>query len=378
MRTNSVLYFASHHSLTHVGSALSLSRLLPDVDLHLVTAEKLDHLNNRPDNLHISNLEEANCSIKIDERIFMRTFPYVTDPPNVNSFRKHLYGFINELERINPNLVVIDMTSEFAIIAKLLGYPTAYFYETVDNHELRFRIVFNSVDSVIVRYPKRLLEILGEKIYPSMFFAGGVSRFDDKKRNAKADDAAVQRSSRITFISGSKTHDSEREANYYTTVIAAAREIPRAQLTVIYPTADEYSRKAQQLFPGVEFVIGQSDIFDILQQSDLVICGGGMGVVMESALANVPILSIPVPWVFEEQYKKAVALEKLGAVRMLDYRTITDRKIKKNIALLLNPRKRQKMLLAQRALIDGLGYVRIAEHIKELLASEKCQNKISA
>lgn len=373
MAKNKILYFASHHSDTHVNSCLEIARRMPEDDFLLVTAEHVDN-DKLPPNVNYKKITEPNCSVKLDEKIYVRKFDYVTTQQDVLGARHHTLDFIDNLKNYDPNLVIIDMTSEFAIIAKQLGYPTIYFYETVDNSKLRFKIVFSSADSVIVRYPNELLKILGDKISPNMFFAGGVSRFDAKINSVARRQTAEQT---ITFVTGSKTHQTEMENAYYSTIILGTLDVPNTKLRVICPNPEPVKSAVGEYLSKFELVTGEVDIFKYLVDSDAVICSGGMGVIMESSLANVPILSIPVPWILEEQLRKSHALQKLGAVRMIDPRAMNSRKVAKNLKLLLNPSKTRKMLSAQKILIDGAGFDRISQHINEMLLLEKCKKKIS-
>jgi len=373
MGKNKILYFASHHSDTHINSCIEIAHRMPEEEFLLVTAESIDK-NRLPSNVIFKKITEPNCSIKLDEKIYLRKFEYVEEEVDVVGARRHVVEFVKSLEDFDPNLVVIDMTSELAIISKLLGYPTVYFYETVDNDKLRFRVVFNSVDSTIVRYPRELLSILGDKVYPNMFFAGGVSRFDAVK-----DEVTLGQSEEkiITFITGSKSHQSEIEIAYYSTIISGALDVPNSKLRVICPDQEVISTAAKANLSKFELITEGDNIFQLLKESNVVICSGGMGVIMESSLANVPILSIPVPWILDEQLRKSHALQRLGAVKMIDPRQMNDRKISKTIKYLLNPAKTRRMLTSQRTLIDGAGFDRISQHLDEMLLLEQCKDKLS-
>lgn len=376
-----VLYYASHHSYTHVRSAIALARLLPETEFYIVTPEQFKLP--VPNNVQVRYLTKPNFAVRLNNKIHLHRYSYEQNEPIISSHRNHVTEFINHIHDIEPHLVIIDLLAEFAVIAKFLGYPVAFFYETIDNSRERIKVVWQSVDSIIARYSESFVRAVEENIPPNMFCGGGVSRYDFKPELTKQTKSDIRRrlsigenESVVTFISGSKTYETKQASEYYEKIFQAMENTATKKF-VLYPEEDQIVRAARKLHPTFTFVINPDEPFDYLRSADVIISGGGMGVVMESCVANNPLLILPVPWIFDEQNRKAAVLEKIGVARSLDSRVATAEKIGEEIRELQKSDLAEIMKNKQTSLIDGQGYRRIADHIRRLLESDQCKKGVS-
>lgn len=120
-----ILYYAGWNSFTHIGGAYNLARYMPDVEFHVVSAEKWPF--RKLDNVVFHKLTRPNCAMRIDDKFFLHTYPYEKDLGDLDKYRMHLSEYLKLLQKIHPNLVIVDITLEIAIWTKYLGYPVALF-----------------------------------------------------------------------------------------------------------------------------------------------------------------------------------------------------------------------------------------------------------
>lgn len=380
---STVLYYAGWNSFTHVGGAYNLAKVMPDTLFHVVTAEKWPF--SPLPNLIYHHLYRPNCAMRFDEKIYLHTYSYEKELGDVRKYRKHIFSYIELLKKIDPNLVISDITLEVALWAKFLGYPTCVFYETLETNNLRHKIVWDNAESILVRYPKRLIEQIEPNIHSKMFFAGGVSKFDlidelPTKEESKKIIGLKNGQQLVTFLASSHSHNNVQVKKYFRTICEALDKMPEnVKCCVLYPTKDSLSFSLKRRYKKLNFIIGVfNQVHHYLGLSDVVVTAAGMGATMESAYFRAPMLLVPAPWIINEQMIKAEALEKIGAARLINPVTMTAETIEHELKLLLNnPELREKIKEKERILIDKKGYTRLARHITKMLNSSYCVNKSS-
>jgi|GEM_PF-1527380 len=378
-----VLYYAGWNSFTHVGGAYYLAKVMPDVQFHVVSAEKWPFP--PQENIIFHKLFRPNCAMRFDERIFLHSYPYENELGDINKYRKHIFGFLDIIKKINPNLVISDITLEIALLAKFFGYPTCAFYETVDTNNLRHKLAWDNVDSILVRYPRRFLEYVEPNIHSKMFFSGGVSKFDfiEKKSTAEESKSIIgleKGKKAVTFLASSHSHSNLQVKKYFANICEGLSLLSsQYQPFVLYPKNDRLVTSLKRKYKKLTFVVGVfNQVHHYLASSGLVLTAAGQGAIMESAYFRTPMLLIPAPWIINEQMVKATALEKMGAAKVINPVSMTPEIIQSEAEKILgNKDLRDKMRDKERELIDKKGYQRLSRHIYKMLNSSYCIDKIS-
>lgn len=381
---SSILYFASWNSFTHVGCAYNLAKSMPDVLFHVVTAEKWPF--HKLDNVIYHRIFRPNCAMRFSEKFFLHHYPYEKELADINKYRKHFFAYTKWLQQINPNLVIVDTTLEIALLSKFMGYPTCVFYETWDSNNLRHRVTWENVDSILVRYPKEFIEKIEIRISPKMFFSGGVSKFDlydempSKEKSMEV--LGLKKGYKekiITMLSSSQPQAIPQAKRYFRTICSVLNSFEGAKSYVLYPKEDAIIKSLKRKYKNIDFIVGvYNQVNHYLSLSDVVITGAGLGATMESCYFRVPMLLIPVPWAFNEQMVKASALENMGAAKLVSPMTMNESLIRSEIQeLLVNQELREKMKEKQRIMIDKRGYKRLSRHLNKMLESRVCQDKSS-
>lgn len=378
-----ILYYAGWNSFTHVGGAFYLAKMMPDVLFHVASAEKWPFPPQK--NIIFHKLYKPNCAMRIDDRFFLKTYPYENNLGDINKYRKHIFGFVELLKKINPNLVISDITLEVALLSKYFGYPTCVFYETVETNNLRHKLAWDNVDSILVRYNKRFLEYVEPNIHSKMFFAGGVSKFDlieKKSTNEQSKKLIGLQKNRkaVTFLASSHSHNNGQVKRYFQCICEGLNMLPSEyQCFVLYPQKDQLVNSLRKKCKNLNFIVGVfNQVHHYLAVSDIVLTAAGLGAIMESAYFRTPMLLIPVPWTINEQMIKATALEKMGAARLINPASMTPEIIKEQTLMVLEDKVLQEsMKEKERELIDKKGYQRLSRHIYKMLGSNSCENKVS-
>lgn len=218
-----------------------------------------------------------------------------------------------ELNRLwqdfRPDLVVVDVSVETALFARLSGYPVIHRRMHGERTDAPHRLAYDSVHGLIGYFPEQLddashLAAYGTKsTYPGML--APVSAPPAGTVPVRPRTVAVQ-----TSLGGSGVPLED--------VLAAARTTPDWNWTVMGRTAGSSVAGSSRLplpanvdLPGVV-----ADPGPVLAASDVIITSAGHNAVAAAAAARRPVLVIPEPRPFREQESFAGALAAAGTASL--------------------------------------------------------------
>ena len=199
-----------------------------------------------------------------------------------------------------PDAVVVDVSVEVAVFARLCGYPVIHRRMHGDRTDTPHRLAYESVNGLIAYFPDVIedpghLSVYGGKstylgmLAPATAPAPGTA--DVRPRTV-----AVQ-----TSLGGSGVQLSD--------VLAAARQTPEWRWEIMGRTAG-----TPQDLPGNIDLLGVvADTGPRLAAADVVLTSGGHNAVAAAAAARRPVLVIPEPRPFREQELFARSLTTAGA-----------------------------------------------------------------
>lgn len=346
-----IVYYTTAYGYGHVVRGNSIAKAIADrADIHMISG--IDIIFELSKNIVYHQIDELKGWAKIDREIYYyQDGKRSNDTPSgeyIKQYRMHFKKFVDLVCKIDPDLVVIDVTPEFAIYSRLLGYKTVEMLLTGKKDDLRTEISYSSVDHIVVPYPKGFIDVSywPEKVRNKMFYSGAFSRFDGlkitSKEQAKAKISAKQGKKLIVCAFGRGDLDNE--------VVKKINELAKEQ---------EFSNCEFKLLQDVK------NVEDYLNAADCVISGAGDNTVAENAYFKVPMILIPLVRSYGEQTSKAEALEKMGAAKMVLENEIQS-KLKPELLKLLDDQEYiEKSREAQLKFVDGKGAERIADKIIE-------------
>ena len=187
-----------------------------------------------------------------------------------------------------PNVMVVDVSVEVAMLVRLLGVPVVVMAMPGDRFDAAHDLVYQAADHILAAWPRDLYEPPWLQEHSAKTtYVGGISRFDGRARTPRSPD----RDPNVLVLSGAGgstlvSEDVKRCA-------AAHRQLRWASLGV----------------PGGPWA---EDPWPALCTADVVISSAGQSSVADIAAAGRPAIIIPAGRPFAEQHATASALERGG------------------------------------------------------------------
>ncbi|UWX98585.1 glycosyl transferase [Arthrobacter zhaoxinii] len=214
-------------------------------------------------------------------------------------------------EEFSPDVVVVDVSVEAAVFARLAGYPVIHRRMHGERTDPPHRLAYESVHRLIAYFPEAIedpahLQAYGAKstylgmLGPDTAPPAGLVPVQPRT-------VAVQ-----TSLGGSGVSLED--------VLAAARQTPEWQWEVMGHTAGAPGKiPANVSLPGVV-----ADPGPRLAAADVVVTSAGHNAVAAAAAARRPALLIPEPRPFREQAVFASSLAAAGAASAADFASVQD------------------------------------------------------
>jgi uncharacterized protein (TIGR00661 family) len=366
-----ILFYCSAGGYGHITRSIATINHLKNVEIHIASSSVQDFA--KPNiNFHPLPKTGTNCKYKLggaDSEALMFSSP-IEKGLCVESYGKYLFEYANLLKRINPDLVVIDITPEITLLTKFFGYKVIHIYETMNTNVLRYRLAWNNADMIISPYPKGFYDP-HKKYKTKTFFSGGFSRFDNVKVFPKAKAKIKLGIKKDTFLI-MLTFGEGRLGNSFMeqsveTVDKLSKNLNIKCLSFAPHKTDEIASLAKK-YKNVKFITDVYDLKDYINASDLAISSAGYGSVMEFSSFRVPMILFPLKRVHQEQEIKSKMFSSINAAISMDKNSFTKLKLENPILRLIKNKKLlRKMSAAQRIIVDKQGGKRAAGAIMNFL-----------
>lgn len=219
-------------------------------------------------------------------------------PTGVSGLSERMAALAAWIAAERPALLVVDVSCEVAMLARLCGIPTAIVRQQGDRDDLPHRLAHRSAELLLAPWPRWFGGHLDEPAatLERTVFTGGFSRFDGRPRE---DDERPGGRRRLLVLPGgggsSLRHGLCEEW---------AAALPDWQIDVV--GIDVMTPSSRSNMSALGWV---ADPWPLLCRADAVISHAGHNAVMEAAAAAAPLIAVAEARPFDEQIAKAVALE---------------------------------------------------------------------
>jgi hypothetical protein len=198
------------------------------------------------------------------------------------------------IERARPDALVVDVSVEVALLARLLGVPVIWIAQRGRRTDIPHRTAYMSASAVLAPWTAATQHDEISPAPPEAAFVGAVSRFDDR---------APERSPcrrRVLLLVGRGGH--ELDAHELRRVIRRTHRWEWTTLGVGDSAHCSRSTPADDL----------DRVWEHLVAADVVVAGAGSNVIAETAAARRPLICLPQARPFDEQLCAARSLQASG------------------------------------------------------------------
>lgn len=295
-----VAYYTHHHGSGHLRHALNIARL-QIVDLLVTGSTEPDGLRAIP--------QTRFAQLTIDTGPDGEPYPTPEEPflhyAPINPAIRDRFAELHAAWRdFDPQVIIIDVSAEAAIFARLCGYPVIYRRMPGDRSDAVHNLAYASASELVAYYPRHLedpsfLEAFGHRTqHLGMLAPTGGAATDPIKPGGRI--ITVQ-----TSLGGTGVKISD--------LAQAARSCPSWQWNVA-----GLSDGSIDLPPNVRLLGVLDDPTPELATSDIIITSAGYHAVAAAAAAGRPTILVPEARPFGEQAAFARALASTAGIPMAE------------------------------------------------------------
>ena len=272
-------YYVHHHGRGHLHRALSVARELDGCLVGLSTlqrpAEWTGAWIDLPDDADGEDPHDPTAG---------GTLHWV--PERHRGLRERMGEISRWIIDVEPDLLVVDVSVEVALLARLHGVPVVVIAQPGDRSDAPHDLGYGIADCVVAAWPADARGMLGSHVVDEdrITHVGAFSRFDDRPVTAPGSEAGRH----VVVLHG-----------------AGGTDLSGPQL-----------KSAMERTPGWTWtVLGEGgswvhDPWDELCRADVVITHAGQNALAEVAAARRPAVVIPQPRPFDEQRTTAAVLQR--------------------------------------------------------------------
>ena len=226
-------------------------------------------------------------------------------PLNVAGQRQRTTQLTDFFARHWPLLLVVDVSVEVALLARLSGIPTIVVKQHGHRRDLAHQLAYQGAQCVLAPYPPLLQQNEAPWLADKIVYTGGFSRYRPGEPVS-----SVERPDHLAVLVGSG--GTSLTPSF---VAHLARQVPHWRVEVVGRLAGEKSHN----WPGNVVTHGQlSDPRAVLDRCQVVLGNGGHNTVMEMATLDKRFIVVPEPRPFQEQAVKAQLLANLGLASVVE------------------------------------------------------------
>ena len=303
MTPYTIAFYVHHHGSGHFMRSLAIAKALNHDKIIFLGSDLNRFKNILPDNIQILDLP-MDTPLSTDSKFEMGSgvdcFHYA--PLQVLGISERTSTITKLFVDSRPLLLIVDVSVEVALLARLCGIPTIIIRQHGKRTDLPHKLAYQSAELLIAPFGKELETSKEFEVLNKTFYSGGFSRYTGKevKVNAFKDQVAIL----IGKGGSSLTLD----------VIAhIAIQCPDQYFHVL--GGFKSSGKEHPL--NITFHGLTDDVQEILTRCALVIGNLGHNTVMEIATVEKSFIGIPENRPFDEQVDKGQAMKDIQGFKIV-------------------------------------------------------------
>ena len=235
-------------------------------------------------------------------------------PLGVDAMRRHMGLIARHLMDADPALLVVDVSSEIALLARILSVPAVSIRMHGNRNDIGHLGAYDASAAMLAPFS----ESIEQEDYPDWaraktHYTGGLCTTTDpvptREAAREALGVAPNRELIVVLTGGGGS------GTPWAALTVGARAAPDARWVALGPVHREGHETE---FPNLEHRGWVPNVTEWLAAADLVIASAGDNTVHEIARVGRPLLCVPEWRYFDEQVRKAGALARVGAAHALD------------------------------------------------------------
>jgi UDP-N-acetylglucosamine:LPS N-acetylglucosamine transferase len=274
-------YYVHHHGRGHLTRAMSICAHLP----HPVTVLSSLALSEFP-GVDTVRLPRDDSATVVHDPSANGSLHWA--PLHDNGLRERMLAITEWVAAARPDVMVVDVSVEVAMLVRLLGIPVVVIAMPGDRTDAAHELVYRAAEHIVAAWPRQLYEPHWlRKHSAKTSYVGGISRFDGRVPTVATSDHRPT----VLVLDGAGGSKIDM-----TTVLRCAAEVPDFQWSTL----------------GVAGGPWVDDPWPALCSADVVVSSAGQNSVADIAAAGRPAVIVAAERPFAEQRATADALERGG------------------------------------------------------------------
>jgi hypothetical protein len=347
-----IAFYVHHHGFGHLMRTLQIAAALKDYDVVLLGSNLQEPEQGFP--AHVSTIHlpldvalEKTEDLKAEPDHYYRegnavdAFHYA--PLNVEGIRSRTAILTAFFNMQFPLLLVVDVSVEVTLLARLCGIPTVVMRQHGTRNDLPHLLAYQSAELLLAPFPASMY--VGDKdwVYHKTIFAGGFSRFDHIQKQSEEVRSSVDLSfkARVAILIGGGGSSIDP---FF--VARLAMHCPEIFFHIIGTKVILEPQPANVKWEG-----HVDDPSGIILSCDILIGNTGHNTVMEAASLNKRFVGIPESRPFDEQLLKAEAISQRSGIRIVLPETRNDIEWRTLLTGLLTEQPEWRGIIVQNAVM---------------------------
>jgi hypothetical protein len=312
-----IAFYVHHHGFGHLMRSLQIAAALTAYEVVLLGSNLKAPEQGFPEHVTLIHLpldvrvdkpgpESEPADMYYDEGNPVDVFHYA--PLNVRGIRDRAAILTDFFSQHFPLLLVVDVSVEVTLLARLCGIPTVVMRQHGNRNDLAHLMAYQSAELLLAPFPDAMYRGDKDWVYNKTLFAGGFSRFDQHKADIQlrfTNDPTFKAKAAV-LVGGGGT-----SINAFF-VARLAMHCPEIFFHIIGIEVEVVPQPANVRWEGK-----MADPFSIIAGCDMVIGNTGHNTVMEVASMNKRFVGIPEDRPFDEQLEKAEAIKLRKGIRIV-------------------------------------------------------------